>query len=157
MKKSGGGRRGEAIYIPCAARQEVASSQMGASAADPERTQPSRSEAAFQPRFPLELWPQISSSVFFHSQHIHRHRSVHLQVSSTFSLCPRPVRIFNYWVSTTKQHWERISQDTSINASFAHHKFPCYYFVFWSRCLMWTLDAGMDRAAAPKLQRLRQL
>lgn len=106
LKKSGTRRRGEAVYIPYVARQDIASSQMGASAADPERTQPSRSEAAFQPWFLLELWPQISSSVFLHSQDIYRQRSVHLQVSSTFFLCPRPVRTFNYWVSTTKQHWE---------------------------------------------------
>lgn len=84
MEKSGGRRRGEAIYMPYVARQDIASSQMGTSATDPECTQPSHSEAAFQPRFPLELWPQISS-LFFHSQHIHTHRSVHLQVCSTFS------------------------------------------------------------------------
>lgn len=86
MKKSGGRRSGEAIYIPLLQPGRTLLSLRWEEAL---QVQPSCCEAVFQAVIP--------SSVFCHSQHIGRHPSLHIQVPSTFfSLCPRPERTFSY-------------------------------------------------------------
>lgn len=76
----------------------------------------------------------------------------------TTSLCAQDQRGYLTIESVLQNSSENcISQEALISASFPYHKFPCYYFGFWSQCLMWTLDAGMDRTAYLELRCLKQL
>lgn len=121
---------------------------MGASSTDTTCTDPSCSEADFQPWFPwsfflclnplpTRLQTLVSTlnrhpASFIHPQGQQGYLTVETGLQNNIENC--------------------IGQDTSVNASFSSCRFPYYDFASWNWCSMWTLDAGVNRAAAQMQQ-----